>query len=136
MSVRKMSNKIQFLICSGSRFTNFAKKVKNLFKEWGREGVRVVRFLSDNGVQSYSVDIMVKWRFYRSQPPHVKHKHDIKCTSPSFALLCHQLNIEKGGAVPYRELVTILRLASMQYITKPATTQSQNPWSTLPQNIK
>ncbi len=32
-----------------------------------------------------------------------------------------------GGAVPYRDLVTILRLASMQYITKLATTQSQKP---------
>jgi hypothetical protein len=34
------------------------------------------------------------------------------------------LGIEKGVAVPYRDLVTILRLASFQYVTKLATTQS------------
>ncbi len=33
--------------------------------------------------------------------------------------------IQKRRAVLYRALVTILRLASMQYITKPATAQSQ-----------
>jgi|LakMenEpi03Aug12_release.lakeMendotaPanAssembly.Ray.scaffolds.fasta_scaffold3519339_1 hypothetical protein len=32
------------------------------------------------------------------------------------------LSIEEGGGVPYRYIVTILRLASMQYITKLATT--------------
>ena len=46
------------------------------------------------------------------------------------------IEIEKGGAVPYRDIVTILRLASMQYIigklaivTKPETPAS------LPKNI-
>ncbi len=91
------------------------------------------------GVQCYSANTIIYWAllaFLQKQitPYSVKHKHDKKCTSPPFALLCHPLNIEKGGAVPYRDLVTILRLASMQYITKLATTQSQNPWSTLPQN--
>ncbi len=41
------------------------------------------------------------------------------------------LNIEKGGAVLY----TLLRLASMQYMTKLAATQSQNPWSPSPPKI-
>jgi hypothetical protein len=46
------------------------------------------------------------------------------------------LSIEKGGAVPYRDLVTILRLASMQYITKLAMLQSQKPRFSLPEIIK
>ncbi len=41
------------------------------------------------------------------------------------ALSGHQLSIEKDGAVRYRDLVTILRPESMQYITKLATTQSK-----------
>ncbi len=36
----------------------------------------------------------------------------------------------------YSDFVTILRLASLQYITKLAMSQSQKPWSPLPQNIK
>ncbi len=36
------------------------------------------------------------------------------------------MSIDKGEAVPYRDLVTILRTASMQYKTKLATTQRQN----------
>jgi len=39
--------------------------------------------------------------------------------------MLYLLSTEKGGAVPYRDLVTILRLASMQYITKFAMLQSQ-----------
>jgi hypothetical protein len=42
------------------------------------------------------------------------------------------LSIEKSGAVPYRDLVTILRLSSMQYITKLAMLQSQKPWTLVP----
>jgi hypothetical protein len=41
--------------------------------------------------------------------------------------LLASLSIKKGGAVPYRYLVTILRLASMQYITKLVILQSQKP---------
>jgi hypothetical protein len=37
------------------------------------------------------------------------------------------LSIEKGGTVPYRDLVTILRLALLHYITKLAMLQSRNP---------
>jgi hypothetical protein len=37
------------------------------------------------------------------------------------------LSIEKGGAVPYRDLFTILRLALMQYITKLAMLQIRSP---------
>jgi hypothetical protein len=38
---------------------------------------------------------------------------------------CIALSKEKFGAVLHRDLVTMLRLASMQYITKPAMLQSQ-----------
>jgi hypothetical protein len=39
------------------------------------------------------------------------------------------IEIEKGGAVPYRDIVTILRLASMQYITRQASDcyKARNP---------
>ncbi len=43
------------------------------------------------------------------------------------------LSTEKGGAVLYSDFVTIFRLASLQFITKLAMSQSQ---STLPQSIK
>ncbi len=46
------------------------------------------------------------------------------------------LSIEKGGAVLYSDFVTILRLASLQYITKLDMSQSQKPRSPIPQNIK
>ncbi len=47
------------------------------------------------------------------------------------------LRIEKGGAVPYRDLVTILRPALMQYhITKLAMLQSQKPPVSPPPNYK
>jgi hypothetical protein len=45
------------------------------------------------------------------------------------------LSIEKGGAVLYRDFVTILRGALMQYIANLAKSQSQKPRSPLPQNI-
>ncbi len=41
----------------------------------------------------------------------------------------HPLSIKKGRAVLYRDFVTILWCASMQYITKLATSQSQKPWA-------
>jgi hypothetical protein len=49
--------------------------------------------------------------------------------------------IDQGVTIDYRtvlysDFVTILRLASLQYITKLAMSQSQKPWSPLPQNIK
>ncbi len=69
------------------------------------------------GVQGYSVnEYHGKMAFLQkpTTPYNAKHKYDRKCTSHPFAMLCHPLNIEKGGAVPYRDLVTILRLASMQ----------------------
>ncbi len=37
------------------------------------------------------------------------------------------LSIEKGRAVLYSDFVTILRMASMKYIAKLATTQNQKP---------
>ncbi len=47
------------------------------------------------------------------------------------------LSIEKGGAVPYTDLVTILRLSSMQYLqTKLAMLQSEKPGSHLTPNDK
>ncbi len=42
------------------------------------------------------------------------------------------LSVEKSGAVPYRDLVTILRLASTHFITKLAMLQSHKSWSPLP----
>jgi hypothetical protein len=47
------------------------------------------------------------------------------------SILCLSLSIEKGRAVLYRDLITILRLASMQY--RYITKLSRSP---LPQNIK
>ncbi len=46
------------------------------------------------------------------------------------------LSIEKDGAVLYSDFVTILRLASLQYITKLAMSQSQKPRYPLPLNYK
>ncbi len=45
-------------------------------------------------------------------------------------------SIEKGRAVLYSDFVTILRVVSMKYITELATSQSQKPQFSLPQNIK
>ncbi len=42
---------------------------------------------------------------------------------------CAPLSKENGGAVPNRDLVTIFRQASLQYITELATTHSQKPLS-------
>ena len=50
-------------------------------------------------------------------------KHDTRLVVSMYSAL----SIEKGGAVPYRDLFTILRLAFMQYITKKAMSQSRNP---------
>jgi hypothetical protein len=50
-----------------------------------------------------------------------------QCQDSLIFVLRTSLSIEKGGAVPYRDLVTILRLASMKYITKLAILQSQKP---------
>jgi hypothetical protein len=47
------------------------------------------------------------------------------------------IEIEKGGAVPYRDIVTILRLASMQYITRQASDcyKARNPGPPPPKQI-
>jgi hypothetical protein len=50
-------------------------------------------------------------------------------------VLTRPLRIEKGGAVLYWDIVTILRGASLEYITELAMPQSQKPRSLLPQII-
>jgi hypothetical protein len=50
--------------------------------------------------------------------------------------LVQSLSIEKDRAVLYSDFVTILRMVSMQYITKLVTSQSQKPRSPLNKNIK
>ncbi len=47
----------------------------------------------------------------------------------------YSLSLEKGEPVLFRNFVTILRGASMQYIPKLATSQSQKAWSPFPQVI-
>jgi hypothetical protein len=62
-----------------------------------------------------------------------KKRHPSICARHTITIIEYR----KGyRAVLYSDFVTILRLASMQYITKLVTSQSQKPRSSLPQNIK
>jgi hypothetical protein len=57
-------------------------------------------------------------------------------TSQNLVVFTYSIDYRKGGAVPYWDLITILRQALIQYITKLAMLQSQKPRSPLPQIIK
>ena len=54
------------------------------------------------------------------------------CITLYVSLTPWPIEYRNGGVVPYRDSVTILRLASMQYITKLAMLQSRKPRSSPP----